>query len=78
MKGTICTLELDEAKVKQFNDAIDSSYWFEFFIGMCFVVDAISLLFCDLYLQKYLLLHFLFSYFIEIIIKTICLYGVST
>ncbi|KAM0939992.1 putative nonaspanin (TM9SF), MFS transporter superfamily [Dioscorea sansibarensis] len=33
VKGTICTLELDEAKVKQFNDAIDSSYWFEFFIG---------------------------------------------
>ncbi|KAH7681043.1 transmembrane 9 superfamily member 3 protein [Dioscorea alata] len=32
VKGTICTLELDEAKVKQFNDAIDSSYWFEFFI----------------------------------------------
>ncbi|XP_022867769.1 transmembrane 9 superfamily member 1-like [Olea europaea var. sylvestris] len=31
-KTTICELELDEAKVKQFKDAIDNSYWFEFFI----------------------------------------------
>ncbi|GFY90729.1 transmembrane nine 1 [Actinidia rufa] len=29
---TICELELDEAKVKQFKDAIESSYWFEFFM----------------------------------------------
>ena len=33
-KSTICELELDEAKVKQFKDAIESSYWFEFFMGM--------------------------------------------
>ncbi|ONK56234.1 uncharacterized protein A4U43_C10F5500 [Asparagus officinalis] len=31
-KGTICTLELDNAKVKQFTDAIDNSYWFELFM----------------------------------------------
>ncbi|XVF45229.1 hypothetical protein PTKIN_Ptkin02bG0188500 [Pterospermum kingtungense] len=31
-KGTICQLELDEAKVKQFKDAIENSYWFEFFV----------------------------------------------
>ncbi|CAK9168275.1 unnamed protein product [Ilex paraguariensis] len=33
-KSTICVLELDEAKVKQFKDAIENSYWFEFFMGM--------------------------------------------
>ncbi|KAE8698661.1 Transmembrane 9 superfamily member 1 [Hibiscus syriacus] len=27
-KGTICQLELDEAKVKEFKDAIESNYWF--------------------------------------------------
>ncbi|KAJ8436947.1 hypothetical protein Cgig2_017372 [Carnegiea gigantea] len=32
-KTTICELELDAAKVKQFKDAIENSYWFEFFIG---------------------------------------------
>ncbi|KAL9229060.1 hypothetical protein vseg_004576 [Gypsophila vaccaria] len=31
-KTTICELELDAAKVTQFKDAIDNSYWFEFFI----------------------------------------------
>ncbi|ONM33843.1 Transmembrane 9 superfamily member 1 [Zea mays] len=31
-KGFICTLELDAKKVQQFADAIESSYWFEFFI----------------------------------------------
>ncbi|KAF2319857.1 hypothetical protein GH714_019732 [Hevea brasiliensis] len=31
-KGTICSLELDEAKVKQFKDAIENNYWFEFFM----------------------------------------------
>ncbi|XP_017637785.1 transmembrane 9 superfamily member 1-like [Gossypium arboreum] len=31
-KGTICQLELDEAKVKQFKDAIENNYWFEFFV----------------------------------------------
>ncbi|KAG0448864.1 hypothetical protein HPP92_027626 [Vanilla planifolia] len=31
-EGSICSLELDASKVKQFEDAIASSYWFEFFI----------------------------------------------
>ncbi|GAB4847845.1 Transmembrane 9 super member 1 [Ancistrocladus abbreviatus] len=31
-KGTVCELELDEAKVRQFKGAIENSYWFEFFI----------------------------------------------
>ncbi|KAK8527857.1 hypothetical protein GQ457_01G000670 [Hibiscus cannabinus] len=31
-KAVICQLELDEAKVKQFKDAIENSYWFEFFV----------------------------------------------
>ncbi|KAA8546284.1 hypothetical protein F0562_002977 [Nyssa sinensis] len=31
-KSTICELELDATKVKQLKDAIDNSYWFEFFI----------------------------------------------
>jgi len=33
-KGPICTIELDAQKVQQFSDAIESSYWFELFIGM--------------------------------------------
>ncbi|KVH93509.1 Nonaspanin (TM9SF) [Cynara cardunculus var. scolymus] len=32
-KTTICELELDEAKVKQFKEAIENNYWFEFFMG---------------------------------------------
>ncbi|CAA0838722.1 Transmembrane 9 superfamily member 1 [Striga hermonthica] len=32
-KTTICEIELDAAKAKQFKDAIDNSYWFEFFMG---------------------------------------------
>uniref|UniRef100_M4ESG0 Transmembrane 9 superfamily member n=1 Tax=Brassica campestris TaxID=3711 RepID=M4ESG0_BRACM len=32
-RNVICKLELDEAKVKHFKDAIESSYWFEFFMG---------------------------------------------
>ncbi|KAJ3671656.1 hypothetical protein LUZ60_007735 [Juncus effusus] len=31
-RSSICTIELDAAKVQQFTDAIESSYWFEFFI----------------------------------------------
>uniref|UniRef100_A0A6N2K8Q0 Transmembrane 9 superfamily member n=1 Tax=Salix viminalis TaxID=40686 RepID=A0A6N2K8Q0_SALVM len=31
-KAVICQLELDEAKVKQFKDAIENNYWFEFFV----------------------------------------------
>ncbi|KAK4400869.1 Transmembrane 9 superfamily member 1 [Sesamum angolense] len=32
-KTKICEIELDAAKAKQFKDAIDNSYWFEFFMG---------------------------------------------
>ncbi|XP_015689532.2 transmembrane 9 superfamily member 1-like [Oryza brachyantha] len=31
-KDTICSMELDPDKAKQLSDAIESSYWFEFFI----------------------------------------------
>ncbi|KAK9059597.1 hypothetical protein SSX86_020301 [Deinandra increscens subsp. villosa] len=31
-KSKICELELDESKVKQFKEAIDNNYWFEFFM----------------------------------------------
>ncbi|PKA46971.1 hypothetical protein AXF42_Ash011645 [Apostasia shenzhenica] len=37
-KGSICSIELDDPKVKQFKDAIENSYWFEFFIA--FVGDT--------------------------------------
>ncbi|KAA0038973.1 transmembrane 9 superfamily member 1 [Cucumis melo var. makuwa] len=33
-RTTICQLELDESKVKQFKDAIENGYWFEFFMGI--------------------------------------------
>ena len=33
-RSVICQLELDEAKVKHFKDAIENSYWFELFMGM--------------------------------------------
>lgn len=36
-KAVICQLELDEATVKHFKDAIDNNYWFEFFVGMFFI-----------------------------------------
>lgn len=39
-KTTICELELDPTKAKQFRDAIENSYWFEFFIGMVFIHDT--------------------------------------
>ncbi|CAA0827799.1 Transmembrane 9 superfamily member 1 [Striga hermonthica] len=32
-KTTVCEIELEAAKAKQFKDAIDNSYWFEFFMG---------------------------------------------
>ncbi|KAJ8768156.1 hypothetical protein K2173_021096 [Erythroxylum novogranatense] len=31
-RASICQLELDEAKVKHFKDAIENNYWFEFFM----------------------------------------------
>ncbi|KAF2556033.1 hypothetical protein F2Q68_00013204 [Brassica cretica] len=33
-RNVICKLELDQPKVEHFKDAIESSYWFEFFMGM--------------------------------------------
>ncbi|KAH9685500.1 transmembrane 9 superfamily member 1 [Citrus sinensis] len=41
-KASICSLDLDEAKVKQFKDAIENNYWFEFFLVFnlsCFFSD---------------------------------------
>jgi hypothetical protein len=35
-RTVICHLDLDEAKVKQFKDAVENSYWLEFFVGMFF------------------------------------------
>lgn len=40
-KASICAINLDAAKVKQFKDAVESSYWFEFFIGMLWTVLCI-------------------------------------
>ncbi|MBA0631057.1 hypothetical protein Godav_003088, partial [Gossypium davidsonii] len=42
-KSTICQLELDEAKVRQFKDAIENSYWFEFFMALTIFL---AFLFC--------------------------------
>ena len=39
-KTSICEIELEGAKVKQFKDAIDNSYWFEFFMGMPVMIIA--------------------------------------
>nr|DAD24290.1 TPA_asm: hypothetical protein HUJ06_025754 [Nelumbo nucifera] len=36
-RATICELALDAAKVKQFKDAIENTYWFEFFMGILFI-----------------------------------------
>lgn len=38
-RATICQLELDDQKVKQFKDAIENSYWFEFFMGMFGIIS---------------------------------------
>lgn len=35
-KTSICELKLNEPKVKQFKEAIENNYWFEFFMGMPF------------------------------------------
>lgn len=43
-KTTICELELDPTKAKQFKDAIENSYWFEFFIGMSYSHESHELL----------------------------------
>ncbi|GLU02951.1 hypothetical protein SLE2022_201800 [Rubroshorea leprosula] len=43
-KSVICQLELDDAKVKQFKDAIENSSWFEIFVGRHFLapVDSVK------------------------------------
>jgi hypothetical protein len=47
-KAVICQLDLDEAKVKHFKDAIENNYWFEFFVGMFFIESVdILLIQCD-------------------------------
>ncbi|GER37823.1 transmembrane 9 superfamily protein member [Striga asiatica] len=38
-RTTICEIELEAEKAKQFKDAIDNSYWFEFFMGMFVMVS---------------------------------------
>lgn len=43
-KAVICHLELDEATVKHFKDAIENNYWFEFFVGMFFIESVDVLL----------------------------------
>lgn len=48
-RTVICHLDLDEAKVKQFKDAVENSYWLEFFVGMFFfsVSYDVLLVHCD-------------------------------
>lgn len=43
-KTVFCQMDLDDAKVKQFKDAIENNYWFEFFMGMLFVISFLYLL----------------------------------
>ncbi len=33
-KKTICSIELNQGKANDFKEAVASTYWFEFFIGM--------------------------------------------
>ncbi|KAM7470350.1 hypothetical protein LguiA_008533 [Lonicera macranthoides] len=66
-KSTICELELDEAKVKQFKDAIESSYWFEFFMALTFLC----------YFQLSDLVCFV-SGMMNTLSQMICHYGVSS
>lgn len=39
-KAVICHLDLDEANVKHFKEAIENNYWLEFFVGMFFTVPV--------------------------------------
>jgi hypothetical protein len=50
-KGTICSMELDLEKAKQLSDAIENSYWFEFFIGKLpeLLLDSIDMTTCFIY-----------------------------
>ncbi|KAI3460687.1 hypothetical protein Pfo_017350 [Paulownia fortunei] len=47
-KTKICEIELDAAKAKQFKDAIDNSYWFEFFMGAFVMIFVLTLVLNDL------------------------------
>ncbi|MBA0849840.1 hypothetical protein Goshw_021371 [Gossypium schwendimanii] len=74
-RGTICQLELDEAKVRQFKDAIENSYWFEFFVGVLCLIwltlwNTDSLLSLSLLLMQCLVL------FAMLKVQMICLYGI--
>ncbi|MFQ6649232.1 hypothetical protein Gotur_022392 [Gossypium turneri] len=62
-KSTICQLELDEAKVREFKDAIENSYWFEFFMGITY---SIFLAF---------FFHAMFLRFAMLKVQMTCLYG---
>ncbi|RZC62671.1 hypothetical protein C5167_024434 [Papaver somniferum] len=44
-RSSICEINLDAPKVKEFKDAIESSYWFEFFMGMLYMA------YCFLYFE---------------------------
>jgi hypothetical protein len=45
-KTVYCQIDLDEAKVKHFKDAIENNYWLEFFMGMFCIIS------CDCYSEK--------------------------
>lgn len=47
-KSTICKLVLDAAKVAQFKDAIENSYWFEFFMGIFYINASFYGFLCSL------------------------------
>ena len=53
-KAVICQLELEEEKVRQFKDAIENSYWFEFFMGT-FVFSYIHTYICTHTNTRYIL-----------------------
>ena len=63
-KGPICTIELDAKKVQHFTDAIESSYWFELFIGMKIrILLMISVLLC-----VFLMLLLVLTFFVRTIL----------
>lgn len=39
-KTVFCQIDLSDANVKQFKDAIENNYWFEFFMGMFCMVSC--------------------------------------
>ncbi|MBA0843015.1 hypothetical protein Goarm_000241 [Gossypium armourianum] len=72
-KSTICQLELDEAKVREFKDAIENSYWFEFFMGILLSIWVI--LFEHLLYLPCLFFHAMFLRFAMLKVQMTCLYG---